>query len=167
MHGSTKQLLSLKFFVMTTFILSVLSFATQGAYTAANIFQDQFVRYHCRLGLPATTAQFGLVKAVGHPNTNTTTLHLNVMERNKYLTDSESYLVRLLESVFLPYSREPPADPLAAATNVTYMDPAHMLAKERDDADLSVRSIAAPGWHGDSRVSHVVRAFEDALLQSV
>jgi len=155
--------LPLEFFVMTTSILSVLSFATQAAYTAANNFQDQFARYRCRLGLPATAAQFGLVNDVGHLSTDTTTLDL--MARNKVLTESESYFLRLLEPAFLPPSNVTVADPLAAATYVTYMDPAHMLAKERDDAEMGIRSVATPRWHGDARVSHVICAFEDALHQ--
>ncbi|KAI4671141.1 Type I Iterative PKS [Alternaria novae-zelandiae] len=162
LHDTTKHL-PLEFFVMTTSILSVLSFATQAAYTAANNFQDQFARYRRRLGLPATAAQFGLVNDVGHLSTDTTTLDL--MARNKVLTESESYFLRLLEPAFLPPSNVTAADPLAAATYVTYMDPAHMLAKERDDAEMGIRSVATPRWHGDARVSHVIRAFEDALRQ--
>ena len=168
LHEATKAL-PLEFFVMTTSILSVLSFATQGAYTAANNFQDQFARYRRRLGLPATAAQFGLVNDVGYLSTDTTTLEL--MARNKVLTVPESYFLRLLEPAFL--GREVAenvaqctgavSDPLAAATYVTYMDPAHMAAKERDDAETGLRSAAPPRWYSDARVSHVIRAFDDAL----
>jgi acyl transferase domain-containing protein/NADPH:quinone reductase-like Zn-dependent oxidoreductase len=160
LHEATKHL-PLEFFVMTTSILSVLSFATQSAYTAANNFQDQFARYRRRLGLPATAAQFGLVNDVGHLSTDTTTLDL--MARNKVMTESNSYFLRLLELAFLPQTTDSASDPLAAATYVTYMDPAHMLSDHRNNNDLGIRSATMPRWYSDARVSHVIRAFNDAL----
>ncbi|KAI9752218.1 MAG: Type I Iterative PKS [Chaenotheca gracillima] len=164
LHEATKDR-PLDFFVMTTSILSVLSFATQGAYTAANNFQDQFARYRRRLGLPATAAQFGLVNDVGHLSEDTTTLEL--MARNQVLTVPESYFLRLLEPAFVTPKPDPAAtaaasDPLAAATYVTYMDPAHMAAKERDDAERGRISATSPRWWGDARVSHVIHALDDA-----
>lgn len=164
LHEASKAL-QLDFFVMTTSILSVLSFATQGAYTAANNFQDQFARYRRRHGLPATAAQFGLVNDVGHLSTDALTLDL--MTRNKVLTVPESYFLRLLEPAFLGdvglQSTGAAVDPLAAATYVTYMDPAHMAQKERENTEMGVRSAAQPRWYGDARVSHVIRGFEDAM----
>jgi hypothetical protein len=160
LHEATKHL-PLEFFVMTTSILSVLSLATQSAYTAANNFQDQFARYRRRLGLPATPAQFGFVNDVGNLSTDTTTLDL--MARNKVMTESNSYFLRLLEPAFLPQTTDSASDPLAAATYVTYMDPAHMLADHRNSNDLGIRSATTPRWYSDARVSHVIRAFNDAL----
>ncbi|KAK1992807.1 hypothetical protein LX36DRAFT_662075 [Colletotrichum falcatum] len=159
LHDATKDL-PLDFFVMTTSILSVLSFATQSAYTASNNFQDQFARYRRRLGLPATAAQFGLVNDVGHLSTDSTTLEL--MARNKVLTMPESHFLRLLEPAFSPHE-DAASDALAGATYVTYMDPAHMAAKEQQDAEAGIRSAAAPRWWSDGRVSHVMRGFYDAL----
>lgn len=164
LHEATKAL-SLDFFVTTTSILSVLSFATQGAYTAANNFQDQFARYRRRQGLPATAAQFGLVNDVGHLSTDSLTLDL--MTRNQVLTVPESYFLRLLEPAFLgdvgAQFTGAAVDPLAAATYVTYMDPAHMAEKERENTEMGIRSAAQPRWYGDARVSHVIRGFDDAM----
>lgn len=165
LHEATKSL-PLDFFVMTTSILSVTSFATQGAYMAANNFQDQFARYRRRHGLPATAAQFGLVNDIGHLSTDTTTLEL--MTRNRVLTLPESSFLRLLEPAFLggdvgPQYAGAAADPLVAATYVTYMDPAHMARNEREDSKTRQTGTASPRWYGDSRVSHVIRAFDDAL----
>ncbi|KAJ5152586.1 uncharacterized protein N7482_009064 [Penicillium canariense] len=164
LHEATKAL-PLDFFVMTTSILSVLSFATQGAYTAANNFQDQFARYRRRQGLPATAAQFGLVNDVGHLSTDPLTLDL--MTRNKVLTVSERYFLRLLEPAFLgdvsSQFTSAAVDPLAAATYVTYMDPAHMAQKERENTEIGIRSVAQPRWYNDARVSHVIRGFDDAM----
>ncbi|KAF2806012.1 polyketide synthase [Mytilinidion resinicola] len=168
LHEATKAF-PLDFFVMTTSALSVLGFATQGAYTAANNFQDQFARYRRRLGLPATAAQFGLINDVGHLSTDN--VALDMMARNKVLTVPESYFLRLLEPAFLGLENAKAAtqctgataDPLAGATYVTCMDPAHMAAKEREDAEMGLPSAAPPRWHSDSRVSHVMQALDDAL----
>ncbi|CEJ86573.1 hypothetical protein VHEMI04144 [[Torrubiella] hemipterigena] len=160
LHEATKTL-PLDFFVMTTSILSVLSFATQSAYTAANNFQDQFARYRRRLGLPATAAQFGLVNDIGRLSTDNTTLDL--MARNKVLTIPESYFLRLLEPAFIEQLAAD-QDPLVASTFVTYMDPAHMATKEREDIEQGMPTAATlPRWYKDARVSHVIRGFDDAM----
>ncbi|KAJ5365630.1 hypothetical protein N7517_008516 [Penicillium concentricum] len=164
LHEVTK-VLPLDFFIMTTSILSVLGFATQGAYTAANNFQDQFARYRRRHGLPATAAQFGLVNDVGHLSTSTTTLQL--MTRNKALTVPESYFLRLLEPAFIGdvglQFNGAAVDPLAAATYVTSMDPAQMAQKERENTEFGIRSAAQPRWYSDARVSHVIRGLDDVM----
>lgn len=116
------ETLPLDLFVMTTSILSVLSFATQSAYTAANNFQDQLAQYRQRLGLLATAAKFGLVNDVGRLSTDDTTLDL--MARNKVLTIPESYFLSLLEPAFIEQLAAD-QDPLVTSTFVTYMDPAH------------------------------------------
>ncbi|KAF2826264.1 polyketide synthase [Ophiobolus disseminans] len=159
----------LDFFVMTTSLLSVLGFATQGAYTAANNFQDQFARYRHRLGLPATAAQFGLINDIGRLSTDK--IALDMMDRNKVLTVPESYFLRLLEPAFLNHDNAKAAmqcsgatiDSLAAAGYVTCVDPAHMATKEREDAELGLPSGAPPRWHSDARVSHIMQALDDAL----
>nr|XP_036579356.1 polyketide synthase [Colletotrichum truncatum]KAF6786903.1 polyketide synthase [Colletotrichum truncatum] len=168
LHEATKGL-SLDFFVMTTSILSVVSFATQSAYNAANNFQDHFARYRRRLGLPATAAQFGLVNDVGH--LSTVALTLDLMNRNKVVTISESQFLQLLEPAFLSQEATQAGstftgvadDPLAAATYVTCVNPADMAAREHDDGDLASSNSPSPRWYSDGRVSHVIRAFEDAL----
>ena len=163
LHEATKAL-SLDFFVMTTSLLSVLSSATQGAYTAANNFQDQFARYRRRLGLPATAAQFNLINDIGHLSTDNTAI--DMMVRNKALTVPESYFHRLLEPAFLSHEKAKATgatdDPLAMATYVTCIDPAQMAANEREDAELGLPSGGPPRWHSDARVSHVMQALDDA-----
>lgn len=172
LHEATKNL-PLDFFVMTTSIISVVSFATQAAYNAANNFQDQFARYRRRLGLAATAAQFGLINDIGHLSTTAVTLDL--MDRNKVPTMSESYFLRVLEPAF--FSREAAEavtrcsgmanDPLAAGTYVTCMDPAGMatLIQQRatSEAVAASRSSVSPRWYIDGRVSYVMRALDDAL----
>ena len=161
LHEATKSL-ALDFFVMTTSFPAVLGFATQAAYTAANNFQDQFARYRHRMGLPATAAQFGLINDIGHLSTNNTTL--DMMARNKALTVPESYFLRLLEPAFVGHETAMAMDDaLAAATYTTCVDPAHMAAKEREDAELGIPSGAEPRWFRDARVSHIIQALNDAL----
>jgi acyl transferase domain-containing protein/NADPH:quinone reductase-like Zn-dependent oxidoreductase/SAM-dependent methyltransferase len=164
LHEATKGF-PLEFFVMTTSIAAVLAFATQAAYTAANNFQDQFARYRRRLGLPATTAQFGLINDIGHLSTDN--VALDMMARNKALTVPESYFLRLLEPAFVGHEMAgvagAPEDTLAAATYTTCVDPAQMAAKEREDAELGLPSGAPPRWHRDARVSHMMQALDDAL----
>lgn len=172
LHEATREL-TLDFFVMTTSILSVVSFATQAAYNAANNFQDQFARYRRQLGLPATAAQLGLINDVGHLSATAVTLDL--MDRNKVVTMSESHFLRVLEPAFFPQEATGAisrcsglkTDPLATTTYVTCMDPAAMAAliQERvtPEAGLASRSSISPRWYSDGRVSLVMRALDDAL----
>ncbi|CAI7658223.1 unnamed protein product [Penicillium discolor] len=98
------------------------------------------------------------------------TLTLDLMTRNQVLTVPESYFLRLLEPAFLgddgSQFNSAAVDPLAAATYVTYMDPAHMAEKERENTEMGIRSAAQPRWYGDARVSHVIRGFDDAMHHS-
>ena len=65
--------MSLDFFVMITSALSVYAFATQGAYTAANNFQDAFARHRQQMGLPASTTSFSLIQDVTNVGTDAIT----------------------------------------------------------------------------------------------
>ncbi|KAJ5598580.1 hypothetical protein N7537_008664 [Penicillium hordei] len=87
LHNVTLSM-PLDFFVMTTSALSVYAFAMQGAYTAANNFQDAFARYRQRLRLPASTASFSLVHEA--TNVGTDAITVDLFERNKTLTLNES-----------------------------------------------------------------------------
>lgn len=172
-HG-TKNLheatlgISLDFFVMTTSALSVYAFATQGAYTASNNFQDAFARYRRRLGLAASTTSFSLVHEV--TNVGTDKITVDLFERNKALTLDESQFLAYLEPAFLNNKtalsadleqwRGQVEDPLSAANLHTYLDPAEMLAKKLEENENS--SSTLPLWYDDARVSLVMRAFLDA-----
>lgn len=174
LHEATLSM-SLDFFVMTTSALSVYAFATQGAYTAANNFQDAFARYRRRLGLPASTISFSLIEEI--TNVGTDTMTVDLFERNKALTLGESQFLTLLEPAFLnnrtaertrsdQWSGQS-QDPLSAANLHTYLDPAGMVAKMRDDmASEAPSSATAPRWYSDGRVSLIMRAFSDAQRQS-
>ena len=174
LHEATLSM-PLDFFVMTTSALSVYAFATQGAYAAANNFQDAFARYRQRLGLPASTISFSLIEEI--TNVGTDTMTVDLFERNRALTLGESKFLALLEPVFLNNRTADEAkpdqwagqrqDPLSAANLHTYLDPAGMVAKWREEmASEAPSSATAPRWYTDARVSHMMRAFSDAQRQS-
>ncbi|XXG99911.1 hypothetical protein Hte_006252 [Hypoxylon texense] len=169
----------LDFFVMITSALSVYAFPTQGAYTAANNFQDAFARYRRKLGLPASTASFSLIR--GATNVGTSDITVNLFERNKALTLEESQFLTLIEPAFLNNQTTTATmmegkaslgmqwlgqqhDPLSAANlHAAYLDPSSMMAKKREDqaGDTPPSSNAVPRWYGDGRVSLIMRAFAD------
>ncbi|KAL4893109.1 hypothetical protein BDV59DRAFT_202089 [Aspergillus ambiguus] len=171
LHEATLSM-PVDFFVMTTSALSVYAFATQSAYTAANNFQDAFVRYRRRLGLPASTTSFSLIHEITDVGTDSMTVDL--FERNKTLTIGESQFLALFEAAFLDNKTDTTArseqwhgqlgDPLSAANLHTYLDPAAMMAKKREEADSS--SSAIPRWYSDARISLMMRAFADAQRYS-
>lgn len=166
----------LDFFVMTTSALSVYAFPTQGAYTAANNFQDAFARYRRRMGLPASTTSFSLIQDV--TEVGSSDLTVNLFERNKALTLDESQFLKLFESAFLDNRTVVKSDseqwngqledPLSAANLHTYLNTAAMLAKKREDAaSMAASSTNMPRWYSDGRVSLIMRAFDDAQRLSM
>lgn len=172
---------------MTTSIETVVALATQGAYTAANNFQDYFARWRHAQGLPASTASFGLINDVGHLSTNSTTLAL--MARNKVLPVTEYQFLRLLEPAFMDTNGRggrgsnmpaeassspllpPPGhtgaqdDAMSITNFITCFDPAVMAARKRAEEAGNINANAggsSPRWYTDARVSLVMRAFQDA-----
>ncbi|KAI0394195.1 hypothetical protein F5Y17DRAFT_476000 [Xylariaceae sp. FL0594] len=171
LHEATLTM-PLDFFVMTTSIESICALATQSAYTAANNFQEYFARHRRRLGLPATAISFGFINDLGSLSTDSVAVDL--FARNKVLTISEHQFLALLEPAFLnqslPADQEGSGshlDPLSAASIITCVDPAAMAAKKLDDEKAGISSTSVPRWYSDGRVSHMMRAFQDALRHSL
>ncbi|KAK1595301.1 beta-ketoacyl synthase domain-containing protein [Colletotrichum navitas] len=157
----------LDFFVMTTSALSLYAFATQGAYTAANSFQDAFARYRRRLGLPASTVSFSLIREATAVGTDTATIDL--FERNRATTLGESQFLKLLEPAFLDNRTSHDAadptqwpgrqrDPLSSANLHTYLNPRAMAKRRREEPSSTG---AAPRWYSDARASLMMRASRD------
>ena len=174
LHEATLSM-PLDFFVMTTSALSVYAFATQGAYTAANNFQDAFARYRRRNGLPASTVSFSLIQDI--TNVGTDAITVDLFERNKALTLGESQFLTLLEPAFLNNKTTSKAssdqwsgqrqDPLSSANLHTYLDPAGMMVRRRKEIEgEAVSSTTTPRWYSDGRISLMMRAFYDAQRQS-
>ncbi|KAJ2988123.1 hypothetical protein NUW58_g4141 [Xylaria curta] len=176
LHEATLSLsIPLDFFIMITSALSVYAFPTQGAYTAANNFQDAFARFRRGIGLPASTVSFSLVRESTNVGTSATTVDL--FKRNKAPSLDESRFLALLEPAFLNNKIEgktgstswfgQSSDPLSAANLHTYLDPFRMIEMKRDEIESNTYTSAiAPRWHGDGRVSLMLRAFLDAQRKS-
>ncbi|KAF2963728.1 hypothetical protein GQX73_g9837 [Xylaria multiplex] len=169
-HG-TKHLhmatlgLSLDFFVMITSIESVVALATQGAYTAANNFQEAFARYRLRQGLPASTVSFGLISGVGVLGHNATIRQS--MDRNRVLNISEFNFLRSLEIAFIDGGKgsgsnplDEHQDPLSSTSMIACLDPAAMAILKRK-WQHHTDSRGDPRWYSDRRVSVIMRALED------
>ncbi|KAI0438847.1 hypothetical protein F4803DRAFT_569116 [Xylaria telfairii] len=172
----------LDFFIMTTSLLAVYALATQGAYTAANNFQDAFARYRRRMGLPASTVSFSLISDVGNAATDPVTV--DAFSRNKTLTLTENQFLTLLEPAFRNNSVQiqedsvdsslgsgqwlgQNKDPLSVSNLLTCLDPARMAAKQRQEVEAGVSSTAPPPrWHTDGRVSLIMRASADAQVHA-
>lgn len=155
LHEATLSM-PLDFFVMPTSALSVYAFATQGAYTAANNFQDAFVRHRQQKGLPASTVSFSLIRDITKVGTDAITMDL--FERNKTLTLGESQFLTLLEPVFLNNKTAAESsseqwfgqrqDPLFAANLHTYLDPAGMMVRKREETEgEGASSTITPRYH--------------------
>jgi NAD(P)-dependent dehydrogenase (short-subunit alcohol dehydrogenase family)/acyl carrier protein len=170
LHEATLSM-PLDFFVMTTSALSVYAFPTQGAYTAANNFQDAFARYRRQLGLLASTVSMSLVQGASNVGANEATV--NLFERNGAQLVDESQFLTLFEPAFLDNRTAIHAglnqwlgrqvDPLSAANLHTYLDPVGMLASKQKDLGSPANT---PRWHNDNRVCHIIRALSDAQQQS-
>ena len=174
LHEATLSM-PLDFFVMPTSALSVYAFATQGAYTASNNFQDVFVRHRRQKGLPASTVSFSLVRDITKVGIDAITVDL--FERNKTLTLGESQFLTLLEPAFLNNKTVAKTsseqwfgqwqDPLSTTNLHTYLDPAGMMVRKREEIEgEAASSTTTPRWHGDGRISLMMRAFSDAQRQS-
>ena len=174
LHEATLSM-PLDFFVMPTSALSVYAFATQGAYTAANNFQDVFARHRRQMGLPASTVSFSLINDITSVSTDAITVDL--FERNKTLTLGESQMLTLLEPAFLNNRTAAKTsseqwfgqrqDPLSTANLHTYLDPAGMMVRKREEIEGEMASsTTTPRWYGDARISLMMRAFSDAQRQS-
>ncbi|KAI0502734.1 hypothetical protein F5B22DRAFT_640677 [Xylaria bambusicola] len=182
LHEATVSLnIPLDFFVMITSLESIYALATQSGYTAANAFQDAFARYRRRLGLPATSISFGFIKGIGDVGQDPITV--DMFARNRALALSESEFLGRLEAAFLNDARDNKrlddngsdgdafasrvGDPLSSSNILTCLDPGAMAAMEHDEAETEAGSLhhpssAVPRWYSDARVSHIMRAFEDA-----
>ncbi|KAI9690328.1 MAG: Type I Iterative PKS [Bathelium mastoideum] len=174
LHEATLSM-SLDFFVMITSALSIYAFATQGAYTAANNFQDAFARHRRQMGFPASTISFSLVQEA--TNVGTDAITIDLFERNKTLTLGESRFLTLLEPAFLNNRTAEKTsseqwfgqrqDPLSVANLHTYLDPTGMMARKHEEiAREAPSSSLTPRWYSDGRVSLIMRAFLDAQRQS-
>ncbi|RYP28272.1 hypothetical protein DL767_007292 [Monosporascus sp. MG133] len=157
LHEATAAL-PLDFFIMLTSTESIWAPPTQSSYIAATNFQEYFARYRRRLGLPASTAAYGLVTDVASDFKHTSFGTEDMYARNKALTTTEWQVLATLEPAFLNSTSSSQwvgqkHDPLSAANFFTCLDPA---------ASAAMTSTNVPRWYSDGRVSLIMRAMTDA-----
>jgi len=157
LHEATNSL-PLDFFVMITSTESVWAPPTQSSYIAATNFQEYFARYRRRLGLPASTAAYGLVSDVGSDFKHNSVGTDDMYARNKALTTTEWQVLATLEPAFLNSSSSSQwignkQDPLSTANFFTCLDPTALAG---------MASTSVPRWYSDGRVSLIMRAMNDA-----
>ncbi|KAI0013981.1 hypothetical protein F4779DRAFT_625071 [Xylariaceae sp. FL0662B] len=156
LHEATASL-PLDFFIMLTSTESVWAPPTQSSYIAATNFQEYFARYRRSLGLPASTAAYGLVSDVGSDFKLASVGTADMYARNKVLTTTEWQVLATLEPAFLnsPSTQwvGQKQDPLSAANYFTCLDPSALAG---------ITSTNVPRWHSDGRVVLILRAMNDA-----
>ncbi|KAJ5961793.1 Polyketide synthase KR [Penicillium viridicatum] len=135
LHHATKSL-PLDFFLMTSSIVGTVGTPSQGAYTAANAFQDSFSRFRHSQALPATTLGLGLILEVG--SVSSSTAFQQMLQRNATYGVSETEFLQLLE-----------------AQVVTGLEPARFLSYLENDR---VNDLV---WYNNARFQGVRQAISD------
>ena len=116
---------------MTSSIVGTVGTPTQGAYTAANAFQDAFARFRQSKSLPATALGLGLILEVG--SVSNSIAFQQMLRRNATYGVSETEFLQLLEgalceSILLGHgSILSKLDPSCPAQVVTGLEPAHFI----------------------------------------
>jgi NADPH:quinone reductase-like Zn-dependent oxidoreductase/NAD(P)-dependent dehydrogenase (short-subunit alcohol dehydrogenase family) len=159
LHEATASL-SLDFFVLTTTTESVWAPATQAAYIAASNFQEYFARYRRRLGLPGSTAAYGLVRDVASDFKDAAVGTEDMMVRMMAQTTTEWQVLATFEPAFLASDPSSPSwfgqkhDPLSATNFFTCLDPVVL-------ANMAPATVT-PRWFSDARASLIMRTMDDA-----
>ena len=116
---------------MTSSIVGTVGTPSQGAYTAANAFQDAFARFRLSQSLPATALGLGLILEVGSVS-NSIGFQL-MLQRNATYGVSETEFLQLLEGALCESmlsshgSILSKLDPSCPAQVVTGLEPAHFI----------------------------------------
>ncbi|KAI0508449.1 putative polyketide synthase [Xylaria bambusicola] len=132
LHHVTERL-PLDFFIMTSSIVGTVGTPSQGAYTAANAFQDAFAKFRQAQSLPATSIGLGLILEVG--SVSTSTGFQQMLQRNATYGVSETEFLQLFEGALCD-SHSSPADdfslakldPSSKAQVVTGLEPGRFVS---------------------------------------
>ncbi|KAL9084936.1 MAG: hypothetical protein Q9159_004980 [Coniocarpon cinnabarinum] len=155
LHEATKHL-PLDFFLMTSSIIGSVGTASQGAYTAANAFQDAFARFRVSQSLPATSLGLGLILEVG--SVSNAVGFQQMLERSATYGISETEFLQLVEGALCESnpSRQTSMlsklDPDSLGQVVTGLEPARFIPKIESDraGDLI--------WFNNTRFQAVTQA---------
>ncbi|RYP05939.1 hypothetical protein DL764_003473 [Monosporascus ibericus] len=159
LHHATKHL-PLDFFLMTSSIIGTIGTATQGAYTAANAFQDAFARFRLAQSLPATSLGVGVILEVG--SLRNSVRFQQMLRRNATYAMSETEFLQLLEGVLCQSSLTSTnvsslskLDPSAQAQVVTGLEPARFMPYVEGDR---MNELV---WHDNARFQAIIQAVSD------
>lgn len=159
LHQATKKL-PLDFFIMTSSIVGTVGTVTQGAYTAANAFQDAFAKFRLSQSLPATALSLGLILEVG--SVSTSRGFQQMLQRNLTYGISETEFLQLFEGALCD-SKSPPSeknsltgmDPSSKAQILTGLEPARFLCY------LDNNRIGDLLWYNRARFQAVRQGISD------
>ncbi|OQD65143.1 hypothetical protein PENPOL_c006G09455 [Penicillium polonicum] len=153
LHHATKSL-PLDFFLMNSSIVGTVGTPSQGAYTAANAFQDSFSRFRHSQALPATTLGLGLILEVG--SVSSSTAFQQMLQRNATYGVSETEFLQLLEGALCkPHPSSSKCDASHPAQVVTGLEPARFLSYLENDR---VNDLV---WYNNARFQGVRQAISD------
>ncbi|EED13647.1 polyketide synthase, putative [Talaromyces stipitatus ATCC 10500] len=158
LHDATKNL-PLEFFLMTSSIVGSVGTASQGAYTAANAFQDSFAKYRLSQSLPATSIGLGLILEVG--SVSSSIGFQQMLQRNATYGVSETEFLQLLEGALCESYKSSEQsllsklDPSSPAQVVTGLEPARFLSYLEGDR---VNDLV---WYNNARFQAVKQAILD------
>jgi len=115
---------------MTSSIVGTVGTPSQGAYTAANAFQDAFGRFRHSQGLPSTVLGLGLILEVG--SVSASVGFQQMLRRNATYGVSETEFLQFLEGALCsPQTEEssaPILDPSCQAQIVTGLEPTRLVS---------------------------------------
>lgn len=160
LHHATKSL-PLDFFLMTSSIVGTVGTPSQGAYTAANAFQDSFSKFRHLQSLPTTTLGLGLILEVG--SVSSSVGFQQMLQRNATYGVSETEFLQLLEGALCRphFSSEESSssfskrDTSYPAQVITGLEPSRFLPYLENDR---VNDLV---WYNNSRFQGVRQAISD------
>lgn len=145
---------------MTSSIVGSVGTPSQGAYTAANAFQDSFSKFRHLQSLPATTLGLGLILEVGSVSSSLGFQHM--LQRNATYGVSETEFLQLLEGALCRphFSSEESSFSKHDASHhpaqvVTGLEPGRFLSYLENDR---VNDLV---WYNNSRFQGVRQAISD------
>ena len=139
---------------MTSSIVGSVGTPSQGAYTAANAFQDSFARFRHSQSLPATTLGLGLILEVG--SVSASIGFQQMLQRNATYGVSETEFLQLLEGALCKSDLSCFNDDASSpAQVVTGLEPARFLSYLENDR---VNDLV---WYNNSRFQGVRQAIAD------
>lgn len=119
-HSLQRANYRLKFFVVLSSFVGIIGNSGQSNYAAAGTFQDAFVRYRHKLGLPATAVDLGVVTGMGYLARNPDT-EKRLIDKGLGFTLCEEWHVHQL--VRIAIDNPAPLNPTAFATSSNSTSP--------------------------------------------